>query len=100
MTKTIATKSPAEKLLKNSSLIKVDNYYLHSWNLDTECDDGEFIALDFNYTDYEGYDFQYGFTLNELKKAVINGNTITLNDTEGAIVEIKCYKLSPVTLNS
>lgn len=99
MTKTIAAKSPVEKLLSLSDEIVVDGYHLQSWNLDTDSSDGDFIALDFSYTDAEGYDFIYEFTQNELEKAVINGNTITLNDTEGAIVEITCYKLVPVTLD-
>lgn len=101
MTKTIAAKSPAEKLLIDSDLLKINDYYLHSWNLDTITSyDDNCIVLDFNYVDHDGYEFIYEFTHDALEKALINGNTITLNDTEGAIVEIKCYKLLPVTLNS
>lgn len=99
MKKTIKAKSPAEKLLSLSDEIVIDSYHLQNWNLDTDSSDGDFIALDFSYTDSDGYDFIYEFTQNALEKAEINGNVITLNDTEGAIVEIKCYKLSPVTLD-
>ena len=98
MTKTYTC--PAEKLIDTSSLIKVGGYLLHNWNLEDIADlenlfENDGIALDFSYTDDEGYIFEFEFAAEALKNAVISGNSIKLIDNQGAEAEIECFNLTP-----
>lgn len=90
----------AEKMLDTSTLLKVDGYYLHNWDLENIADlknlfEEDGIALIFSYTDDEGYIFEYEFEVKALENAKIFENCIKMIDTKGDEFEIKCFNLVP-----
>ena len=94
--------SKAIKLLNKADILRVDGYLLHNWEVqkldDLEEDDN---VLELSYTDDEGRIFsfefpKYVFTEKDIRA---DGSQIDLVDRDGQVVDIYCFKLSPLVLN-
>lgn len=77
-------------LLDGSSLM--ENWDDHGMDAETEPDK---VVAEFYWTDFEGEKREESFTAAELRNATVKGNVVTIGDNV-----IRCYKLTPVNLDT
>ncbi len=90
-------------LLSKSTVIEVNGYLLHNWEFTSpsDCDGDMDDALVFSYTDDEGQIYGFEFHLANIKEAELIGtHTISLLDNNNDMVEINCFKLTPMDANN
>lgn len=89
----------AMDLLARASILEVNGYLIHNWELDAMNGEDEDVVFRCFYTDDEaGYVFEFEFTEKALKEAVIKDHFLMLNDSEGVMVDIGLYSLSPMSV--
>ncbi|MEK6881113.1 MAG: hypothetical protein AABY22_15950 [Nanoarchaeota archaeon] len=89
----------AYSLLNRASVIKVESFLLHNWQLedykdwiDFEDDEPVFTC---SYTKFEeGLTWDFEFTKKSFEDAKIVDNIIEMMDNKGELVMIKCFKLT------
>jgi hypothetical protein len=87
---------PAMDLLARASIIEINGYLLHSWQLDAMNGEDDEVVFECSYTDDEGYIFEFAFTEKAMKEASIKGHFLQMMDNEGQLVDIGLYSLKPL----
>lgn len=84
--------------LEAASILQVDGYSVHNWNVESEFEDDDDIVLEFSYTDSDGLIFEFQFSKKALEEAVVSGsmnNRIRAVDVTKAIVVFELFDLTP-----
>lgn len=81
-----------------ATILQVDGYTLHNWQVEPEMKNDNDIVLEFSYADYDGDPVEFHFSKKALEEAVVSGfanSQIRAVDTTNKPVTFVLFDLTP-----